>query len=264
MTVRLQWLEVNNKEAWEDSLSAAGIDPGWVEGKDKDRTTGKEGCTSPLGNCLTTTYKWVNFPHKKEGIKVPDPKEVVGAAKQNFTNVQKEFDRVYYQLRVGAFEGAPADAVDVLSMPVAMIQDAIDSMKEVKNLAQKVNDENKKNLILKIIEGVLFLVPFVGGLVSGLGRVGAGIARMISIAEIAATGGLGIYTAVSDPAMAPVAILGMVMGGLGAPSGTAYRNLGKAKRDMSPDMKANMGKNFGAINPKIETITSKMGGACKR
>ena len=97
---------------------------------------------------------------------MPDPKEVVGAAKQNFTNVQKEFDRVYYQLRVGAFEGAPADAVDVLSMPVVMIQDAIDSMKEVKDLAQKVNDENKKNLILKIIEGILFLVPY-GELIPG-------------------------------------------------------------------------------------------------
>lgn len=255
---------MSNKKGWEDSLEAAGIDPAWIEGKEKERTVGREGCSSPTGNCLTTTWRWIGFPQRKEGIKIPDPKDVIDTARKNFTNVQKEFSVAYAELALGSFEGEPADAVDVLSIPVSMLRDAIDSMKEVKELAKKVQEENKKNLILKILEGILFLIPFVGGMVSGLGRLGAGIARIIALTEIAGSGALGIYTAVEDPDMAPVAILGMVMGALGVPSGAKYRTLGKAKRDMSPDMKANMGKSFKEINPKIESITSKMPKVCRR
>jgi chitinase len=189
---------------------------------------------------------------------------VVDQARKNFTNVRDEFSVAYAELATGMFDGEPADAVDVLSIPVSMLRDAIDSMNEVKELAKKVKEENKKNLILKILEGILFLIPFVGGLVGGLGRLGAQIARLVAVAEIAGSGALGIYSAVEDPDMAPVAILGMVMGAFGVPSGAKYRPLGKAKRDMSPDMKANMGKSFQEINPKIETITSKMPKVCTR
>lgn len=211
--------------------------------------------------CITTNTKIYYYPTKKDNIEIPDPKNVIVAAKDNLTNVQNEFDRVYLQLGLGVFDGSPADAVDVLSVPVSMLKDAIESMKEVKELAKKINDENRKNLILKILEGVLFIIPFVGGLVGGLGRVGAGIARFLTAIDIAGNAGLGIYSMVENPDMAPVAILGMILGSLGTPSGTLYKSLGKAKRDMTPEMKANMGKSFKDINPKIERITAAL---CKR
>jgi len=173
-----------------------------------------------------------------------------------------EFDMMITILRLGGYDdGEPEDAVEVLSLPVSWLKDSIDDMKVVKKLAEKVNEENKKNLILTILEGVLFLIPFVGGVVGGLGRVGAGLARFLTIVERAGTAGVGIYSAVENPEMAPVAILGMVLGSLGTPSGKLYGSMGKAKRGMSSDMKNNMGKNFKEINPKIEAITSKM---CKR
>ncbi|KAK3360636.1 killer toxin subunits alpha/beta [Lasiosphaeria hispida] len=252
------WFERQDKEGWEKSLSAAGIDPEWVEEKTFEDTDGIDDCPNPDVGCITTNTKIYYYPTKKDKIEIPDPKDVVVAAKKNFTNVQNEFDRVYVELGLGLFDGAPADAVDVLSIPVSMLKDAIDSMKEVKDLAKKVNDENRKNLILKILEAVLFLVPFVGGLVGGLGRVGAQVARFLTAIEVAGNGGLGIFSMVENPDMAPVAILGMVLGSLGTPSGSLYRPLGKAKRDMTPEMKANMGKNFKDINPKIEKITAKM------
>ncbi|KAK4449031.1 hypothetical protein QBC34DRAFT_463610 [Podospora aff. communis PSN243] len=261
------WFEIRNKKDWEDSLSNAGFDPEWVEGKTKEETLGRELCSDPMGNCITTTKRWIGFPHRKSGITIPDPKDVVDAARKNFTNVRNEFGIIYSELATGMFDGDPLDAVDVLSIPVSMLRDAIDSMNEVKELAKKVKEENKKLLILTILEGILFLIPFVGGLVGGLGKVGAQIARVVIVAEIAGHGALGIYKAVEDPDMAPVAILGMVMGAFGAggiSSGAKYRPLGKAKRDMSPDMKASMGKSFQDINPKIEAITSKMAQMCRR
>jgi hypothetical protein len=55
-------------------------------------------------------------------------------------------------------------------MPMSMLKDALEAIKEAKNLAKKLGEEKKKNPIHKILEGILFLIPFVGGLVGGLGR----------------------------------------------------------------------------------------------
>jgi len=255
---RAQWFEVKDRAGWNKSLSAAGIDPEWVEEKKYDHTDGIDNCPNPEIPCITTHTIIHNYPTKKDNIEIPDPKDVIVEARKNLTNVQNEFDRVTVELTLGVFEGEPEDAVDVLSMPVAMLRDAIDSMVEVKDLAKKVNEENKKNLILKIIEGVLFLIPFVGGLIGGLGRAGAQIARFLTALEAAGNAGVSVYSIVEDPAMAPVAILGMILGSFGPPTGTLYKKFGQAKRDMTPEMKANMGKNFKEINPKIEGITSKM------
>ena len=108
------------------------------------------------------------------------------------------FDRVYTELTLGLWEGGPADAADVLSMPVSILKDAIEAIKEVKKLAKKVEQENKKSLILKILEGILFLIPFVGGLVGGLGRAGSQIARFLAMIELAGSAGIDIYCAVKD------------------------------------------------------------------
>lgn len=256
-----QWFERQDKEGWAKSLSAAGIDPEWVEEKTYEHTDGIDNCPNPEVPCITTTTKIHYYPTKKDDIEIPDPKDVVVEAKKNITNVQGEFDTVMAELRLGIFDGSPMDAIDVLSMPVSMLRDAIDDMKEVKELAKKVNEENTKNLILKILEGVLFLIPFVGGVVGGLGRAGAQIARFLTAIERAGTAGVGIYSMVEDPDMAPVAILTMLLGGLGTPSGGLYKSLGKAKRDMTPEMKDNMGKNFKEINTAVEAITAKL---CKR
>ena len=252
------WFEVQDRDGWEDSLLGAGIDPDWIEEITTEHTDGIDNCPNPdaWGGCITTNTKIHFNPMAKDDIEIPDPKDVIVAAKKNMTNVQGEFSRVYVQLALGSFDGDPSDAVDVLSVPVSMLRDAIDSMNEVKELAKKVKEEEKKNLILKIIEGVLFLIPFVGGIVGGMGRAGARVARFLTALDIGGNGGLGIYSMVENPDMAPVAILGMILGSLGTPNGASYRKLSTAKRDMTPEMKANMGKSFQEINPKIERISA--------
>ena len=79
--------------------------------------------------------------------------------------------------------------------------------------------------------------------------------------ELAGSVGIDTYCTVKDLDMAPAAILGMITGDLGAPTGRMYNSLGKSKRDMSPEMKNNMGDAFKKMNTRIEKIPAKM---CKR
>lgn len=255
------WLELQDEDGWAESLSTAGFDPEWVEPQLVKLTDGVDNCPFPEAGCITTNTWLYNYPRRKAEIDIPNPKDVVEAARGNLTNINEEYETMFEDIGLATYDGSIADAVEVLAVPVFMLRDAIDSMKEVKEIAKEIDEENKKNLILKIVEAVLFLIPFVGGALGALGRTGAALARFLSAVDAAGSAGLSVYEMVENPEMAPVAILGMILGGLGTPSGRTYRTVATSKRDMTPEMRANMGKSFREFNPKVESITSKM---CKR
>lgn len=57
------------------------------------------------------------------------------------------------------------------------LQSILDNMKEVKKIGQRAIEEDKKNLIFKILNIILLVVPFVGEVTGLAGTVGAQIAR---------------------------------------------------------------------------------------
>ena len=97
--------------------------------------------------------------------------------------------------------------IEVLWVLISMRRIAIDSMKEAKTLVEKVDEENTKNLIPKIVEAMLFLVPFVGAAIGGLIGAGAALARFLTVLDVGDNGGLGIYSIIKNAEVALVAIL---------------------------------------------------------
>ncbi|KAK3304981.1 uncharacterized protein B0T15DRAFT_493191 [Chaetomium strumarium] len=171
-----------------------------------------------IGMCFNFDKVHWGFPAGKPDFEVPNPKTVVDKARKNFDTIWTY----------------PADAVEVLAMPVFLLEDAVESIKEVKKIGQDEQRRRTKHLTLKIVEGILFLIPFVGAAIGNLGR---------------------------NPEIAPVAILAMVLGGLGA-GGTRralrYRELSIVKGKLSPQQKTNLGASFRANNPKVELLTGKI------
>ncbi|KAK1756786.1 hypothetical protein QBC47DRAFT_443416 [Echria macrotheca] len=260
------WFERRDdqKKAWEDSLSAAGFDPDWLDLNSEFETTdGIDNCpiTEGTTSCITTNLRYFGFPRRKDNVDIPNPKDVVDAARKNLTALEDEYSSMYIDIATDSWDGTLEDAMEILAVPVFMLRDAIQSMKDVKDMAKKINDQNKKDLILKIVEGILFLIPFAGGAAGAFGRAGAMIGRFMSALDAGGNAALSIYSMIDNPDMAPVAILGMLLGALGTPTGSTYRKLGKVKHDMTPDMKKSMGKSFAELNPKVESISGKM---CKK
>lgn len=125
----------------------------------------------------------------------------------------------------------------------------------------RATDEKAKELALTILEGVLFIIPFLGQAVGSLGRAGAALARMLLAIDAAGNAGLSIYSIIEDPEMAPMAILGMLLGGLGGGSSkqsTRYRALASSKGKMTKEAKDSMGASFKKNDPKIKSIIGKM------
>ncbi|KAK5652624.1 hypothetical protein OQA88_10217 [Cercophora sp. LCS_1] len=253
--------ELRDKDGLNKTLSNEGIDLDWVEFGEHRWKFRCEATSGGTGTCMNFDKVHWGFPKGKDNFDVPNPKAVVDEARKNFDTITEQYDNMYMMLGLDTFSGSPADAVEILAMPVFLLSDAVDSMKEVKKIGQEERERRKKELILKILEGILFLVPFVGAAIGGLGRVGAGLARMLMAVEAIGSGGLGVYSLVENPEMAPVAILAMVLGGLGS-AGTRgamrYRELRVAKGKLTADQKSKLGNSYKTHNPKVDTLTAKI------
>ncbi|KAF9881459.1 killer toxin subunits alpha/beta [Colletotrichum karsti] len=255
------WFELKDKEGWEKALGEEGILAEWI--KYDLREVKDDGGCQPQGTsiCLYKNTYFHDFPvpieHSK--IEVPDPKEIIKMARENMDNITSTFDDVFISIGLEDWNEGYENAVEVLSVPVFMLEDAVASMKEVKDIGKDWKEEQEKNLILKIIEGVLFLLAFVGPIVGTLGRVGGAIARLVSALEGAAGVGLGIYSIIEDPTTAPLAILMMVMGELGGAAGKRgqFAGLNKKKNDMTSKEKDNMGASYSKNTPKVQSIMGK-------
>ncbi|KAM7192236.1 hypothetical protein V8F20_008938 [Naviculisporaceae sp. PSN 640] len=253
--------EIRDRDGLNKTLSKEGIDMEWVEFGTYTWEFRCEILPGGTGGCFNFDKVHKGFPTAKSNFDVPNPKAVVDEARKNFDTMWQQYDDMYAMIGLGTFEGSPADAVEVLAMPVFLLEDAVESMKEVKKIGQEERERKKKELILKILEGILFLIPFVGAAIGGLGRAGAMMARMLMAVESIGSAGLGVYSLVENPEMAPVAILAMVLGGLGAGGSrgaTRYRELNIAKGKLTPDQKENLGAAFKRWNPKVENIGAKI------
>lgn len=253
--------ELRDRDGLNKTLADQGIDLDWVEfGEQRIPFRCQQG-TGGTGMCFNYDKVHWGFPKAKENFEVPNPKAVVDEARKNFDTMMSEYDEMYTMIGLDTFAGSPADAVEVLAMPIFLLEDAVEAMKEVKRLGQEEKNRQEKDFILKIVEAILFLIPFVGAAIGSLGRAGAMMARMLMAVEALGSSGLAVYELVENPELAPVAILTMLLGGLGA-AGTRgafrYRNLAIAKGKLSPDQKKKLGASFEKHNPKVETITAKI------
>ncbi|KAK4121247.1 hypothetical protein N657DRAFT_692330 [Parathielavia appendiculata] len=177
-----------------------------------------------MGMCFNFDKEHRGSPTAKSNFDVLTPKTVVDEVGKNFDTMMAPYESMYMMLGLDLFEGSPVDAAAVLAMPLFLLKDAVSSMKEVKKVGQEERDRRAKELIFKIPEGIIFLIPFVGAV---------------------------------NLELAPVAILAMVLGGLGAGStrgALRHRELVIAKGKISSEQKNNIGASFRLHNHKVETL----------
>lgn len=185
---------------------------------------------------------------------MPNPKEVMTAAQPRMANLTNALYSAEIDLNLGSWLGPAVDLVEVLSMPVFMIMQAIDSMLQAKDI-----EEERRNLILMIISIIFSILPFVGEVLGFIGGIAAGIGRIAVLVSTGVDIGLGIEQIVHDKASAPMAILGMLGGGL-TRNEFNIGKLASTRRGFLPTDIKSMGTVFKSRDDQLQTVI----GACKR
>ncbi|CAK7211951.1 Glucan endo-1,3-alpha-glucosidase agn1 [Sporothrix eucalyptigena] len=140
-----------------------------------------------ITSCSPTTAQreWTGYPEVRPGVLIPNPKDVVMNTIGNIDDLDATLLVMRLSLMLGAFEGTAADVVQVLSVPVFLL------------------DQN--------VEGIEQVQPFVGeeaAMTAGM----AGLARTVAILDELGNTAFGIYFIIDDPGSALFSVMGMLFG----------------------------------------------------
>ncbi|CCC14527.1 unnamed protein product [Sordaria macrospora k-hell] len=232
-----------------------------------DDMYGDDGAHIRTGNrpklCKPKVTSMSNFPIAidKDKIEVPNPKVVMEAAMANMTNLVYSLLTGHFLVATHTNEVDSADIVTAASMPVFMLQQAVDAMNGIKKTGSDIIKQNKKNLITFILSIVLMVISIIGEIGGALFGGMAMIARIITLIDVAGSVGMTAYDIVEDPGSAPFAIMGMLMGFVGGTrSEKSLADAGKARKAMPDSAVAKLGKVFSENDRKVQKIIN----ACTR
>ncbi|RFU78265.1 killer toxin subunits alpha beta [Trichoderma arundinaceum] len=117
-------------------------------------------------------------------------------------------------LRMSSLKANDDNPVIVFSMPIFMLEDAIETIKTIKKIGEEQKETRERELVLDILTIAFSIIPFVGEAAAALGGV-AFLARTATIIAEIGNETFNIVEIVEDPLSAPFAILEMLIGALG-------------------------------------------------
>ncbi|EFQ99545.1 killer toxin alpha/beta [Nannizzia gypsea CBS 118893] len=170
--------------------------------------------------CPDNTLYYYDFPRRiddKSKIKIANPKELVDKAVPSTEDLANLMMETYMQMRFNILDAEEADVVSAFSMPVFMLENAVEYIKKIKEIGKKAEEKaaaKKRELILGILSIVFAVIPFVGEAAAALGGA-ATIARAAFIIGEAGNAALSIVDIVDSPESAPFAVLGFLVGAAG-------------------------------------------------
>jgi hypothetical protein len=253
---------------YEALLANHGIEKSWVEWKDYadhdicicpngphardvDEKEPNRFAAGPICPCEAhagfTMHK--NYPRRIRDtakIDVPNPKAIIEEAIPKTDDLAELLYETYIDSLDDDLDASGADAVTAFSMPVFMLEDAIKSIKSVKEIGEKQKETKTRELVLSILSIVFAVIPFAGTAASALGGA-AMIARAALIIGEAGSAALSIVDIVDDPASAPFAILGMLIGS----RGVKVKGPRKAFREAADARRALKGDKLEAFSPEF-------------
>jgi hypothetical protein len=199
-----------------------------------------------------------NVPKIAKGYDASDvanPKDTIVSALQRVQDLPGRLSTAAQAIRINAAVGEPSDYVDALALPVLMIRQAVESMAKVMAIADKIDDEKRKALIMLFISAFLFLIPIGGeaiGAIAGLSNVG----RFIGLAGEAGMVAMDIYSVVEDPANAPFAIFGGILSAGAFRDATQLRGIANVRRGMKDEDLAKLGSGITDGLGKIRKVVT--------
>ncbi|KAH8879284.1 glycoside hydrolase [Thozetella sp. PMI_491] len=178
----------------------------------------------------------------KPDFSVPDPKDSIAKSIDNIRSLPDYFRDTADFMKVFFTDGDPSDAVDGATVPVYMIQQAVQSMHDIYKAGADIQKEKMKNLIITCITGFLFILPGLGEVLAGLTDLAmiARIATMVSEVGGIATGAYDLATNKDNLAVGIFSFLLGFVGLKGALKGT-WSDAAALRRQMTTDEIAGMG-----------------------
>ncbi|KAI1872594.1 hypothetical protein JX265_005474 [Neoarthrinium moseri] len=242
-----------------------GIQRDWVTfGEREDKNT----CVGAGSHSDCVRYDRVRhgYPTRNDSMEVTNPKDIITKAQSGLDDLHDTM--VISQLEwIGlSWNGSGSDMMEVLSVPVSMLEQAIDSMQRAKDIGEQEETAEKNKLIVEIISAVLMVIPFAGSALGATtGVLLKTLGRILLVVGDVGTVALALKDIVENPDLAPLAIMEMLVGfGGGGSKGIArseedFSTMAKIKKAMSDGDISNAGAIFKKNDDNIKALSAACG-----
>ncbi|KAL6857694.1 hypothetical protein ACO1O0_005136 [Amphichorda felina] len=224
----------DEKGFFENLQEKFGIVSDWVKFGKRESATH---CNPSEGGdeCEDTRTVAYGAPLKADKIEIPNPKDIITKSGESMSSLDDRLTATWMDMMLGQWDGDGADTALVSGLPVSMIKQAIESMKQVKKIGETEKEEEQKELILTIVGAVLAVVPFVGEGTAALAGL-AGLGRMIFLAGEASNAVFTVYSVVDNPESALMSMFGMLLGAGSLPrTGQSFKKMNQKRNEASAD-----------------------------
>lgn len=201
---------------------------------------------------------WLNYP-QLSGFTAKDvinPKESVSKALGNTATLKDDLTDAMWRIKVGVYDGYPEDVVDAVTLPIFMVQEAITAMQNAVEIGKKIDEQNKLDFLLFFLSAIFFVIPFVGEALGSVAEL-ASLGRVLTWIGEAGNAALDIYGVVQDPASAPLAILGLVLGVKGIRDKETATKAADLRRAMSLETLGKLSPNIARKMDQVGLVVSK-------
>ncbi|CAN9326084.1 unnamed protein product [Alternaria alternata] len=246
-------MTIRDSDGFYDTLEAeAGIISDWIElGEFHEEVNDCSSCQGqPACLCIYRDVTVTGIPVLKKDFGIPDPKEIIKSIDLEAT--RNAMSARFFDIVAGIWDGSNGDVVQVLSVPVFLFAQAVDSMEEAKEKGGEIREEEKKNLIITIISALLFLIPFVGEF-AAMAAGAATVARMIAMAGMIGNAAFTIADVVANPENAAMAIMGLLSAGR-VRKPRDFAELGAARRAQTKFDVSKMGATFKKHDDSLQKV----------
>lgn len=214
-----------------------GIEKDWIKFGDTSVLT-SNGCQTAGEDILDCIKKqnhfYWNYPEAGDDIEVSNPGDIIGDSYDESKDLASRL-RILIMMAPYDEDEDPADLVDAAMLPALSIESAVNSMEDVAEKAEDIEEAQRKETIMSFITSFLFFIPFVGSAAGSIGLTS--VRAILGMLGTTAEAGLLTYSVVEDPDNAFATIFSALAGGgLGRSS---WGKAAKSKRDMpSKDLDA--------------------------
>lgn len=129
-------------------------------------------------------------------------------------------------------------------------------MQQVADIGEHIEDEKRKQLILIFLTAFLLILPGVGEALDALVDT-ALISRIITLIGDVGNAALTVYDIVDDPKSVPLAIFGLLLGGVASRSEKSFSDAARIRRGMSDKMIAALGTGVSTAMGKISKLVKR-------
>ncbi|UKZ56764.1 hypothetical protein TrVGV298_010605 [Trichoderma virens] len=247
---KMTYTLINSTGFYDTLQSQYGINASWVTFTDKHDITDtfSAGCER-YETCVRTDYQWINIPTAASDIEIPNPKDVITKALPTIGTLQNGILARKMDLNVGLWNGSSDDLLQVYSMPVFMLSQAVTAMQNAKALGKQYEREKKIELILEILGAVFAFLPFLDDIAPELELIDGLYATVADVGNVALT----IQSIVSNPASAPMDILGLITGA-GGRDRDEIADIADKRRALSDTELSDIGNDFKEKDDEFQEV----------